>query len=149
LPKKFHRHRQSTATAHYEPYDRIQYTPNPTDTHQPFTQKKIKNGRPYQDRGGPAPAETSEAPGQGVHEPLRQPRRPLLHLVHRRLHLKVPLLPRDGLHHPLHPEADVLPAALERALPGAQRPDDGPDAAAVNLSSLLNEEETQTTRCDV
>ena len=51
---------------------------------------------------------------------LQQPRRPLLHVLRRRLHLQVAFGPRVGLRHALRPETHGPLTAPERALPRAQ-----------------------------
>lgn len=89
----------------------------------------------------------AKASSQGIRRRFRRPRRALLHLLRRRLHLKVPLLQGNRLPQPLRPQVDGHPAARQRALPGAQRPDYAADAEIKDMqqTQLKNVKTTCST----
>ncbi|KND92349.1 Mitochondrial import inner membrane translocase subunit TIM9 [Tolypocladium ophioglossoides CBS 100239] len=69
---------------------------------------------------------------------LRRPRRALLHQLRRRLHLQGPLVARKRLHQPLRSQVDGHPAARQRPIPGAQRPDHPADAEQIEQDVVVN-----------
>lgn len=75
---------------------------------------------------------------------IRRPRRTLLRLVRRRLHLQGPLLARKRLPQPLRPQVDGYPAARERSLPGAQCTAQPVDAG--QIKTVLSAQRNQTSR---